>query len=204
MERRAVSARNVEKRLASDTKKSKVSKGGYETFYRESCIPVLLKERGYKNRLEVPRVEKVILSSCLKEATLDSKVLDRAAAELAQITGQKPVITKAKKSIANFKLRKGMSIGCRVTLRKKLMYEFLNRFFNVVLPRMRDFRGVPGKAFDGRGNYTLGISEQIVFPEIEYDKIDKIRGMNITFVTTARTDAEAKALLKQMGMPFKD
>jgi len=163
-----------------------------------------MKEIGYKNRLQVPRVEKVMVSSCLKEATQDMKILERAAEELSQITGQRPVITRAKKSIANFKLRKGMPIGCAVTLRRHRMYEFLNRFFNVVLPRTRDFRGVSGKSFDGRGNYTLGITEQIIFPEIDYDKIDKIRGMNITIVTTAKTDNEAKALLKVMGMPFKE
>jgi large subunit ribosomal protein L5 len=164
----------------------------------------LVKELGFKNPFQVPRVKKVVVSSCLKEATQDAKVLERAAEELAQITGQRPVITRAKKSIANFKLRKGMPIGCAVTLRRRLMYEFLNRLFNVVLPRARDFRGVSGKSFDGRGSYTFGITEQIVFPEIEYDKIDKIRGMNITIVTTAKTDKEAKALLKTMGMPFRE
>lgn len=179
-------------------------KNSFESHFRKTIVPALMKDRGYKNVLQVPRVEKVVVSSCLKEAAQDVKVLDRAVEELAGITGQKPVVTKAKKSIANFKLRKGMPIGCMVTLRRRLMYEFLNRLFNVVLPRMRDFRGVPGKGFDGRGNYTLGITEQIVFPEIEYDKIDKIRGMNITIVTTAESDADAKLLLKTMGMPFKD
>ncbi len=153
---------------------------------------------------EVPRVQKVVVSSCMKEATQDQKVLEKAVEELTLITGQKAVVTKAKKSIANFKLRKGMSIGCCVTLRKQLMYEFLNRFFNIVLPRFRDFRGVSPKGFDGRGNYTLGVREQIVFPEINYDKIDRIRGMNITIVTSAKTDDEGRALLKQMGMPFRE
>lgn len=176
----------------------------FEAFFRKKCLPALMKEGGYTNLLEVPRVEKVVVSSCLKEATQDIKVLDRAAVEIAQITGQRPVITKAKKSISNFKLRKGVPIGLSVTLRRRLMYEFLNRLFNVVLPRMRDFRGVSGKSFDGRGNYTLGVTEQIVFPEIEYDKIDKIRGLNVTIVTTAATNDEARRLLKQMGMPFKD
>lgn len=177
---------------------------GFETFYKKQCVPALMKERGYRNTLQVPRVDKVVISSCLKEATQDAKVLERAVEELGQIAGQKPVITKAKKSIANFKLRKGMSIGCCVTLRKQRMYEFLNRLFNVVLPRYRDFRGVSPKGFDGRGNYTLGVKEQIVFPEINYDKIDRIRGMNITIVTTARSDEESRVLLKQMGMPFRD
>ncbi len=176
----------------------------FEGFYRKECVPALMKERGYKNIMQVPRVEKVVVSSCLKEATQDSKVVDRALEELTLITGQKPVVTRAKKSIANFKLRQGMPIGCAVTLRKKSMYEFLNRLFNIVLPRMRDFRGIPERSFDGRGSYTLGIKEQIVFPEIEFDKVDKLRGMNITIVTTANTDEEAKALLKSMGMPFRN
>lgn len=184
-------------------KTKKKAEIGFEKVYREKCIPTLMKEFGYKNSFQVPRVTKVVVSSCLKEATQDSKVVDRTAEEIGKITGQKPVITRAKKSIANFKLRKGMPIGCAVTLRRYSMYEFLNRLMNVVLPRMRDFRGVPDKSFDGRGNYTLGITEQIVFPEIDYDKIDKIRGMNITIVTSAKSDKEAMALLKHMGMPFR-
>lgn len=176
----------------------------FEGFYRKQCVLALMKERGYGNIMQVPRVEKVVVSSCLKEATQDSKLLDRASEELGQITGQRPVMTRAKKSIANFKLRKGMPIGCCVTLRKQQMYEFLNRLFNVVLPRYRDFRGVSPKGFDGRGNYTLGVKEQIVFPEINYDKIDRVRGMNITIVTTAKSDEEARALLKQLGMPFRE
>ncbi len=175
----------------------------FESFYKKKCVPELMKQKGYKNILQVPRIEKVVISSCLKDATQDSKVVERAVEELSQITGQKPVVTKAKKSIANFKLRQGMPIGCCVTLRRKSMYEFLNRFFNVVLPRTRDFRGISDRSFDGRGSYTLGIKEQIVFPEIDFDKIDKIRGMNITIVTTAKTDEEARALLKVMGMPFR-
>ncbi len=176
----------------------------FERFYKKDCIPVLMKEFGFKNPLQVPRVDKVVVSSCLKEATQDPKVLEKTAAEITQITGQRPVITRAKKSIANFKLRQGMPIGCCVTLRRRRMYEFLNRFINVVLPRMRDFRGVSPKSFDGRGNYTLGLTEQIVFPEIEYDKIDKVRGMNITIATTARNDQEARVLLKTLGMPFRE
>jgi large subunit ribosomal protein L5 len=176
----------------------------FERHFKEQCLPALIKAGGYKTVQEVPRVQKVVVSSCLKEATQDQKVLEKAAEELTLITGQKAVVTKAKKSIANFKLRKGMSIGCCVTLRKQLMYEFLNRLFNIVLPRFRDFRGVSPKGFDGRGNYTLGVREQIVFPEINYDKIDRVRGMNITIVTSARTDDEGRALLKQMGMPFRE
>lgn len=179
-------------------------KSPFERFYKDQCIPALIKAKGYASVQEVPRVQKVVVSSCPKEATQDQKVLERASEELTLITGQKAVITRAKKSIANFKLRKGMSIGCCVTLRKQLMYEFLNRLFNVVLPRFRDFRGVSPHGFDGRGNYTLGVREQIVFPEIHYDKIDKIRGMNITIVTTAKTDDESRMLLKQMGMPFRE
>ncbi len=176
----------------------------FETKFRKEVLPVLMKDLGFTNSLRAPKVAKVVVSSCLKEATQDGKVLERAAAELSQITGQKPVITKAKKSIANFKLRQGVPIGCAVTLRRQRMYEFLNRLFNVVLPRMRDFRGVSPRGFDGRGNYTLGIREQIVFPEIDYDKVDKIRGMNITIVTTARSDDEGRVLLKKMGMPFRE
>jgi large subunit ribosomal protein L5 len=176
----------------------------FEKAFKEACVPALMKAQGYKTVQQVPRVEKVVVSSCLKEATQDQKLLEKASEELTLITGQKAVITKAKKSIANFKLRKGMSIGCCVTLRKQLMYEFLNRLFNVVLPRFRDFRGVSPTGFDGRGNYTLGVREQIVFPEINYDKIDRVRGMNITIVTTAKTDNEGRALLKQMGMPFRE
>lgn len=190
--------------MASEETKKEALTSGYEVFYKKICIPALIKERGYKNVMQVPRVEKVVISSCLKEATQDSKVVEKAVEEVSQITGQKPIVTKAKKSIANFKLRKGMPIGCAVTLRKQKMYEFLNRLFNVVLPRFRDFRGVSPKGFDGRGNYTLGIREQIVFPEINYDRIDKIRGMNITIVTSARTDEEARVLLKHMGMPFRE
>ncbi len=189
----------------TEKKKEDIRKvSGFEIFYKKTCVPALVKELGYKNILQVPRVEKVVLSSCLKEATQDNKVIEKAVAEIALITGQKPVVTRAKKSIANFKLRQGMPIGCCVTLRKQTMYEFLNRLFSVVIPRTRDFRGISDKCFDGRGNYTMGITEQIVFPEIDYDKIDKIRGMNITIVTTAKTDKEARALLKVMGMPFRD
>lgn len=175
-----------------------------EEMYRKQYVPALMKSLGCKNPFEVPRLDKVVVSTCLKEAALDSKVLEKASQELSQITGQRPIITRAKKSIANFKLRKGMAIGCAVTLRRRLMYEFVYRLLNVVLPRMRDFRGVSPKSFDGRGNYTLGLTEQIVFPEIEYDKVEKIHGMNITFVTTAGTNERARFLLKELGMPFRD
>lgn len=173
----------------------------FEAYYNKKRLE-LGKELGIKNPMRIPRLVKVVVSSCVKEATQDSKVIDKVAEELAAITCQKPLITKAKKSIATFKLREGMSIGCKVTLRRKMMYEFLNRFINVTLPRMRDFHGIAPRGFDGRGNYTLGVQEQIIFPEINFDKIDKVRGMNVTFVTTAKTDDEAKALLKAVGMPF--
>lgn len=172
--------------------------------YREKVIPALMKEFSYKNIMEVPRLEKIIINMGLGEAIQNAKILDSAQSELATISGQKPVVTKAKKSIANFKLRSGMPIGCKVTMRRDRMYEFFDRLVNVALPRIRDFRGVSGKSFDGRGNYALGIREQIIFPEIDYDKIDKIKGMNIVITTTAKTDEEGKALLKMMGMPFRD
>jgi large subunit ribosomal protein L5 len=173
-------------------------------IYREKVVPALMKEFGYKNVMEVPRVEKIVISMGLGEAVQNIKVLDSASSELSAITGQRPVITKAKKSIAGFKLREGMPIGCIVTLRKDRMYEFMDRFINVALPRVRDFKGISGKSFDGNGNYALGLKEQIIFPEIDYDKVDKIRGMNIVFATTAKTDKEGKALLRLLGMPFRD
>jgi large subunit ribosomal protein L5 len=163
-----------------------------------------MKEFGYTNPMQVPRLEKLLINMGLGEAIQNIKVLDSAMEEIKAITGQKPVATKARRSIANFKLRKGMSIGCMVTLRKERMYEFFDRLVNIALPRVRDFKGVSGKSFDGRGNYSLGIREQIIFPEIDYDKIDKIKGLNIIIVTTAKTDEEGKALLRLLGMPFKD
>ena len=172
--------------------------------YQEKVIPALMKEFNYRNIMEVPKLEKVVINMGLGEAIQNAKVLDSAQSELGAITGQKPVVTKAKKSIANFKLRAGMPIGCKVTLRRNRMYEFFDRLVNVALPRIRDFKGVSGKSFDGRGNYALGIREQIIFPEIDYDKIDKIKGMNIVIATTAKSDEEGKALLKMMGMPFRD
>lgn len=172
--------------------------------YITKVVPALMKEFNYKSVMEVPKVEKVVLNMGLGEAVQNVKVLDVASKELAAITGQKPVITKAKKSIATFKLREGMPIGCMVTLRKEKMYEFMDRFISVTLPRVRDFKGVSGKTFDGHGNFAIGLKEQIIFPEIEYDKVDKVRGMNIVFVTTAKTDKEGKALLREFGMPFRD
>jgi large subunit ribosomal protein L5 len=171
--------------------------------YQEKVIPALMKRFNYKNQMEVPKLEKIVVNMGLGEAIQNIKILDSAVQELSQITGQKPVITKAKKSIAQFKLRSGMPIGAMVTLRKERMYEFFNRLVNVALPRVRDFKGLSGKSFDGRGNYAMGIREQLIFPEIHYDKIDKIKGMNIVIVTTAKTDEEGKELLRLLGMPFR-
>ncbi|MBU1598637.1 50S ribosomal protein L5 [bacterium] len=170
--------------------------------YQEKIVSVMMQELGYKNLLAVPRLEKIVINIGVGEATQNAKLLDVAVNELTQITGQKAVKKKAKKSEAGFKLREGMSIACMVTLRKERMYEFLDRFVNFALPRVRDFRGLPPKSFDGRGNYTIGIKEQIIFPEIDYDKVEKIRGMNITIVTTAKSNEEAKKLLELFGLPF--
>jgi large subunit ribosomal protein L5 len=172
-------------------------------FYRTECVPQMMQEFRYKSPMQVPRLKKVVVNIGLGEAIQNIKLLESASAELTAVTGQKPVVTRAKKSIAAFKLREGMPIGCMVTLRRTRMYYFLDKLMNVVLPRVRDFRGVSEKAFDGRGNYTLGIREQIIFPEIEYDQIDKVRGMNITIVTSAPTDEEGKFLLKLLGLPFR-
>jgi large subunit ribosomal protein L5 len=173
-------------------------------FYLKTVVPALVKEFDYKNPMQVPKMEKIVVNMGLGEAISNVKIIDGAVQEIAMITGQKPVINKAKKSIATFKLRQGMPIGCSVTLRKDTMYEFFDRLVNVALPKVRDFRGISQTAFDGRGNYSIGLHEQIIFPEIEYDKIEKIKGMNITIVTTARTDDEARVLLKLMGVPFKN
>lgn len=172
-------------------------------IYNSEIIPKLQAEFNYKNIMQVPKIEKVVVNMGLGEAIQNVKILDSASVELAAITGQKPVITKAKKSIASFKLRQGMPIGCMVTLRRERMYEFLDRLLNVSLARVRDFKGVSAKAFDGQGNYTLGVKEQLIFPEINYDQIDKIKGLNISIVTSAKTDEEGRALLKHFGMPFK-
>jgi len=165
-------------------------------------VEAMMKKFGYKNKMQVPKLEKVVVNMGVGEAKENAKVLESAIADLEKITGQKAVTTKAKKSVANFKLREGMSIGCKVTLRGERMYEFVDRLINLALPRVRDFRGVNPNAFDGRGNYALGIKEQLIFPEIEYDKIDKVRGMDVIFVTTANTDEEARELLTQFNMPF--
>lgn len=171
-------------------------------FYKTEVVPGLIKKFNYKNPLEVPKLDKIVINMGVGEAKENPKALESAISDLTIISGQKPIITKAKKSIANFKLREGMSIGCKVTLRGEKMYDFADRLISLALPRVRDFRGVNANSFDGRGNYALGIKEQLIFPEISYDKIDKVRGMDIIFVTTAKTDEEAKELLSLMGMPF--
>ncbi|RLB30277.1 MAG: 50S ribosomal protein L5 [Deltaproteobacteria bacterium] len=173
-----------------------------EKYHRE-IVPIMTKEFGYRNIMEVPKPEKVVLNMGLGEAIHNIKILDSAVEELALIGTQRPVVTRAKRSIASFKVREGMPIGCMVTLRRERMYYFLDKLFNVALPRVRDFRGLPDKAFDGRGNYTLGIKEQIIFPEINYDKIDRVKGLNITIVTTAKTDVEGRFLLEKMGLLFR-
>ncbi|MFB3095775.1 MAG: 50S ribosomal protein L5 [Candidatus Acidiferrales bacterium] len=172
--------------------------------YRSQVLPALKKEFGYKSDMQVPRLRKIVINMGLGEAIENIKVLDAAANELGQITGQKAIVTRARKSISNFKLRKNMPIGVCVTLRRENMYEFLDRMVNIVFPRVRDFRGVSSKSFDGRGNYTLGLQDQLVFPEVDYARVDKVRGMNITVVTTAKTDEEGRALLKHLGMPLRD
>jgi large subunit ribosomal protein L5 len=193
--------------MSAKTSSKEAPKSGGKARLREhytaNVIPALMKEFGYGNVMAVPKLEKVTLNIGLGEATQNPKLLDGAVNEMATIAGQKPVITKARKSIAAFKLREGMSIGCMVTLRGNTMYEFLDRLMNVALPRVRDFRGVSTRSFDGRGNYTLGVKDQLIFPEIDYNKVEKTKGMNICITTTARTDAEALALLKLLGMPFR-
>src|SRR5438045_5098129 len=173
-------------------------------IYNKEVVPALTQQFGYKSAIEVPRLQKIVLNMGVGEAIGDKKLLDNAAADMQKISGQKPVITKARKAIAIFKIREGYPIGCMVTLRQQRMYEFLDRLISIALPRVRDFRGVSGRSFDGRGNFNMGVKEQIIFPEIEYDKIDSIRGMNITIATTAKTDAEAKALLAAFRFPFKN
>jgi len=173
-------------------------------YYTREVVPALTKEFGYQNPMEVPRMVKIVINMGLGDAIQNVKVIDSAVEDLSRIAGQKPIVTKARKSIATFKLRQGMSIGCCVTLRRERMYEFFDRLISAAIPRIRDFRGISAKSFDGRGNFALGLKEQIIFPEIEYDKVDKIRGMNIAIVTTAKTDEEARQLLKLMGMPFRN
>lgn len=172
-------------------------------FYENEVVPAMTQKFSYKNKMAVPKIEKIVINMGVGEAKDNSKVLDSAVKDLQIISGQKPIVTRAKKSIAAFKLREGMPIGCKVTLRGKKMYDFADRLINLSLPRVRDFHGINPNSFDGRGNYTLGIKEQLIFPEIEYDKIDKIRGMDVIFVTTAKTDEEARELLSLFGMPFK-
>jgi len=174
------------------------------TQYREQVVPQLAKQFGYKSVMEVPRITKITLNMGVGEAIVDKKNIDAAVADMTKIAGQKPVVTKARKAIANFKIRQGVPIGCMVTLRGARMYEFLDRLVTIAFPRVRDFRGVSGRAFDGKGNYNIGLKEQIIFPEIEYDKIDKLRGMNISITTTAKTDEEAKALLAAFRFPFRN
>jgi len=173
-------------------------------IYTKEVAPALLKQFGYKSPMEVPRITKIVLNMGVGEAVGDKKILDNAVGDMQKIAGQKPVVTKARKAIAGFKIREGYPIGCMVTLRQNRMYEFLDRFVTIALPRVRDFRGISGRAFDGRGNYNIGIKEQIIFPEIDYDKIDAVRGMNISITTTAKTDAEARALLSAFRFPFKN
>lgn len=170
--------------------------------YKKDVVPALQEKFKYKSTMQVPKLEKVVLNMGVGEVKDNPKAMDAAVGDMALITGQRPVITKAKKSVAAFKLRQGMNIGCKVTLRGERMYEFVDKFFNVALPRVRDFRGVSNNSFDGRGNYSMGVKEQLIFPEVEYDKVDKVRGMDVIFVTTAKTDEESKELLRLMGMPF--
>lgn len=173
-----------------------------EDKYNSEVVPALMGKFGYKNIMEVPKLEKIVINMGVGEAKDNQKVLESAVADMTIISGQKPIVTRAKKSVANFKIRENMPIGCKVTLRKNKMYEFADKLMNIALPRVRDFRGVSEKSFDGRGNYSLGVKEQLIFPEIEFDKIDKIRGMDIIFVTTAKTDEEARELFRFLGMPF--
>ena len=175
-----------------------------QEYYRDTVVNQLMQQFGYKSVMEVPRIRKITLNMGVGEAVADKKIMDNAVGDLQKVAGQKPVVTKAKKSIATFKVREGYPVGCMVTLRRTRMFEFLDRLISVAIPRIRDFRGIPGRSFDGRGNYNMGIKEQIIFPEIEYDKIDALRGMNITITTTAKTDAEAKALLAAFKFPFKN
>jgi len=193
----------AEKGGKGDRPKGPVEPSRLHVRYKQEVVPALMKHFNYKNLMAVPKLEKIVINMGLGEAIGNAKIIDVAAAELASIAGQRPVVTRAKKSIANFKLREKMPIGAAVTLRGERMFEFLDRLTSVVLPRVRDFRGVPTRSFDGRGNYTLGLRDQLIFPEIPYEKVDKIRGMNVTIVTTARTDDEARELLKQLGMPFR-
>jgi large subunit ribosomal protein L5 len=175
----------------------------FQQFYRETVVPQLMAQFGYKTVMQAPRLEKIVLNMGVGEAVADKKIMDHAVADMAKVAGQKPVVTKARKAIAGFKIREGYPVGCSVTLRRTQMYEFLDRFVSIALPRVRDFRGLSPRGFDGQGNFNMGIKEQIIFPEIDYDKVDALRGMNITFTTTAKTDEEAKALLLAFRFPFR-
>jgi large subunit ribosomal protein L5 len=175
-----------------------------QQIYKDTVVPQLVKQFGYKSVMEVPRIEKITLNMGVGEAVADKKIMDNAVGDMTKIAGQKPVVTKSRKAIAGFKIREGYPVGCMVTLRKAHMYEFLDRLVSIAMPRIRDFRGISGKGFDGRGNYNMGVKEQIIFPEIEYDKVDALRGMNITITTTAKTDAEARALLAAFRFPFRN
>jgi len=174
-----------------------------QQFYRETVVPQLMQQFGYRSVMEVPRLQKIVLNMGVGEAVADKKVMENAVGDMTKLAGQKPIVTKARKAIAGFKIREGYPVGCSVTLRRRQMYEFLDRFVSIALPRVRDFRGVSPRGFDGQGNYNMGIKEQIIFPEIDYDKVDALRGMNITFTTTAKTDDEAKALLLAFRFPFR-
>jgi large subunit ribosomal protein L5 len=200
---KAAAEAKKEPKAVSPAVREKVPTPRLKERYQKDVVPALMKQFSYKNHMQVPRLVKVVLNMGMGEAIANAKALDHAVSELELITGQRPVITKAKKSIATFKLREGMPIGCMVTLRKERMFEFLDRFISAALPRIRDFKGIPSKSFDGRGNYSLGIKEQVIFPEIEIDKIDSIHGMDIVIVTTAKTDEEGRALLGHLGMPFR-
>ena len=195
---KAVSAKAVSEKAAS------VQPARLQQHYREAVVPALMKQFGYKTAMQVPRIDKIVLNMGVGEAVNDKKILDNAVGDMTRIAGQKPVVTKAKKSIAGFKIRKDYPIGCMVTLRRGRMYEFLDRLVSVAIPRIRDFRGIAARSFDGRGNFNLGVKEQIIFPEIEYDKIDALRGLNIAITTTAKTDEEARALLAAFKFPFKN
>lgn len=196
-------AASVKIAAAGETKVSPSKTPRLQTLYQQKVVPALMKEFNLKNPMEVPRIQKIVVNCAIKDAVANPKVLDLALEELMAITGQKPVLTRAKKAIAAFKVRQGNAVGVMVTLRRARMYEFLDRLINVALPRVRDFKGVPSKSFDGRGNYSLGLREQIIFPEINYDKVDKVRGMTITVTTTANNNEQARAVLTEMGMPFR-
>ncbi|MBI3917732.1 MAG: 50S ribosomal protein L5 [Betaproteobacteria bacterium] len=199
----APEAKDVREAAPAEPEKP-VAPARLQTHYRQAVVGELTRQFGYKSVMQVPRIEKIVLNMGVGEAVADKKIMDNAVADMTKIAGQKPVVTKARTSIAQFKIRNGYPVGCKVTLRGARMYEFLDRLVNIAMPRIRDFRGISGRAFDGRGNYNMGVREQIIFPEIEYDKIDALRGMNITISTTAKTDAEAKALLAAFKFPFRN